>query len=136
MYRLKAYLKGSSKQLFLLLAAGLLAGFCNGLLGAGGGIVLVIFLSRMLPKSGEGARSVYSNALIVMSVLSCITLFRYFKSGDIGASLRLTDKVDVFIGAAVGGAVGGILLGKLRGKRLRFIFAIATLISGILMITR
>ena len=90
----------------------------------------------MIKNDKEGARSVYSNALIVMGVLSCVTLFRYFSSGSLRESLELSDKTGVFIGAALGGALGGILLGRLGGSRLKTIFAIATLISGILMITR
>jgi len=134
--RAREYFKGSLRTVAFLVVGGALAGFCNGLLGAGGGVILIILLSRVLPQSSQGSRAVYANALMVMSVLSCLTLFRYFSSDALGDSFTLTGSAGVLIGAAIGGAVGGILLGRLKGGRLGSIFAIATLISGILMITR
>ena len=66
--RAKAYWRGNAARVLLLMGAGLLAGFCNGLLGAGGGIVLALSLGAMLPKDSESVRSVYSNALLVIVI--------------------------------------------------------------------
>lgn len=134
--RAKVYWRGNAARLLFLMGAGLLAGFCNGLLGAGGGIVLALSLSAMLPKDSESVRSVYSNALLVMLPLSVLTLTRYIGGGALEAEAMGINSYSVLIGASLGGVVGGILLGKLRGRGIRRLFALLTLISGIIMITR
>ena len=132
----RVYWRGNAKRLFLLVGAGVLAGFCNGLLGAGGGLILVLFLSRLLPDDSEGARSVYSNALLIMLPLSALTVTRYISGGALAAEPLGGKTVSVLLGAMAGGVIGGILLGKLRGRGLRRLFALLTLVSGIIMITR
>lgn len=134
--RAKVYWRGNAARLLFLMGAGLLAGFCNGLLGAGGGIVLALSLGAMLPKDSESVRSVYSNALLVMLPLSALTLTRYIGGGALEAERMGINSYSVLIGASLGGVVGGILLGKLRGRGIRRLFALLTLISGIIMITR
>ena len=134
--RAKAYWRGNAARVLLLMGAGLLAGFCNGLLGAGGGIVLALSLGAMLPKDSESVRSVYSNALLVMLPLSALTLTRYIGGGALEAEAMGIKAYSVLLGAAIGGVIGGILLGKLQGRGIRRLFALLTLISGIIMITR
>ena len=134
--RAKAYWRGNAARLLFLAGSGLLAGFCNGLLGAGGGIVLALSLGAMLPKDSESVRSVYSNALLVMLPLSALTLTRYIGGGALEAEAMGIKAYSVLLGAAFGGVIGGILLGKLRGRGIRRLFALLTLISGIIMITR
>ena len=134
--RVRAYWKGNGARVACLVGAGVLAGFCNGLLGAGGGIVLVLSLGAMLPKDSESVRSVYSNALLVTLALSAMTLTRYIGGGALEAEAMGVRSYSVMIGAAAGGMVGGIVLGKLKGQGIRRLFALFTLISGIIMITR
>ena len=131
--RSAAYTKGNLKKIFLLSAGGLIAGFCNGLLGAGGGIVLVLFLSRLMQNDEESRRSIYANALCVMLPLSVLTLWQYTDRGS-AAEIEIT--AEFVLGAIAGGLIGGSLLGKLRGKAADRLFAVLTLISGILMISR
>ena len=45
------------------LVMGLLAGFVNGLLGAGGGILIVFALASRLGYGEENSRDLYANAL-------------------------------------------------------------------------
>ena len=121
-------------KIFLSLAlAGTLAGFCNGLLGAGGGLVLVIFLSKLAKNDAESSRSVFANALCVMLPLSLLTLLSY---GGPDRFSEMTLSPDFVLGAALGGILGGFVLGKIGGKSMSRIFAILTVISGILMVTR
>ena len=134
--RVRAYWKGNAARLLILLLAGSLAGFCNGLLGAGGGIVLVLILSVLLPDDSESVRSVYSNALLVMLPLSAITLTRYISGGFLTAEPMGGKTFSVLLGAMAGGIIGGILLGKLRGRGLKRLFALFTFVSGIIMLTR
>jgi uncharacterized membrane protein YfcA len=131
--RKNVYFPCAAKNLLTLALAGSLAGLCNGLLGAGGGVVLVLFLSKMIKKDEEAQRSVYANALCVMLPLSFLTLMRY--GGPIPFSeLRLAP--EFVLGAALGGLLGGIILGKLSKRLTGRLFAVLTVVSGILMLVR
>lgn len=134
--RKTSYFRGIGIPLLSLSLGGVLAGFFNGLLGAGGGIILVFALGKLIEKTDEGARSVYANALCVMLPLSLFTLFRYADSGVFSPSFTGDLAPTYMLGAIAGGILGGVLLGKTRGGKLRRLFAVLTLISGILMITR
>ncbi len=115
-----------------LALAGLIAGVVNGLLGAGGGIIVVFAVSRLLSDKLAGKNDVFSMALCVMlpvSLLSCaIYAFRGHMSME-GFGVFL-------IPAVVGGAVGGLLLGRLRAAFMRRLFATLVVVSGILLIVR
>lgn len=130
------YFRGIWKNLSLLVIGGLLAGFCNGLLGAGGGIILVLALRTVLPPDSERSRATYANALCVMLPLSLFTLFRYGQRGVFSSGLSADLAPVYLLGAVAGGLLGGILLGRTGGKALGRLFAVLTLISGILMIVR
>ena len=131
--RKSAYTAQGLKILAKLALGGMAAGFCNGLLGAGGGVVLVLFLSRIAKNDAEGRRSIFANALCVMIPISFFTLMRY--GGPVKFS-ALTLSPEFVIGAAAGGIAGGIALGLIKGDSARRIFAVFTVISGILMIAR
>ena len=132
--RYVAFLKRASYPTLVLLLGGFAAGFFNGLLGAGGGIILVLMLSFLLPDDDEGAKSVYPNAIIVMVALSFLTLGRYINAGALKEGVE--KPVIVFLGASVGGLLGGAILHKIGSKILKRIFAVLTVISGVLMISR
>ncbi len=131
--RKKIYFERGIPSALTLAAGGALAGFCNGLLGAGGGIILVLFLSQVIGKDEEGRRSVYANALCVMLPLSILTLSRY--GGPVSVT-ELSLSPAFVLGAAMGGILGGVLLGKSRRGFADKLFALLTLISGILMMMR
>lgn len=132
--RKKIYFQDGIKRLPLLAAAGSIAGFCNGLLGAGGGVVLVLFLSAMTQNDEDATRSVYANSLLVMLPLSLLTLFRYRSSSSL---IDLSPPPgDLIIGAMLGGILGGVMLGRARQKSSRRLFAVFTVTSGILMLLR
>ena len=131
--RKTVYFSGSLKNIALLASAGSLAGICNGLLGAGGGIVLVLFLRGMTGEDEESRRSVYANALCVMLPLSLLTISRY---GGPTRFSELSLSPSFVLGAVLGGLLGGFILGKLKGKLSGRLFAVLTVISGILMVVR
>ena len=64
------------KRLWIIVIGGVLAGFFNGLLGAGGGIAVVLALSFALGRDEETRRSIYANALCVMLPLSVLKIGR------------------------------------------------------------
>ena len=112
--------------------AGLAAGVINGLLSAGGGIVVVIAMSRLLGDTLENKNDIFANALCVMLPLSLFSCMIYALVGDL-----VTQGFGVFaLPAIIGGAVGGALLGKLRAAFVKKLFAALVIISGMLLIVR
>ena len=59
---MKTFLRKKHSFLYLVLV-GLLSGFTNGLLGNGGGIVIVLFLTPLVLESGGESRDVFSLSL-------------------------------------------------------------------------
>lgn len=115
-----------------LALVGLCAGVVNGLLGAGGGIIIVFALSRLLPDVGRDTGEAFSTALCVMLPISALSCFIYSARGHVSL-----DGFGIFIiPAVVGGAVGGLLLQRLRVSLLKKLFATLTVISGMILIVR
>lgn len=117
-------------EAFFWIGMGLLAGFANGLLGAGGGILAVFALSSRIEEGDR--RDLYANALAVMLPISALSCVRYAMAGNLHP--------DSFHGyalpAVAGGIVGGILLGRLKASFLRKLFGALVIYSGILLIVR
>ena len=123
---------GKSKVAFSLALAGLLAGFANGLLGAGGGIVAVFAFARFLRGEEYEGRDLYANALCVMLPISAVSCVRYALGGHL-----VTEGFGVLaLPAIAGGVIGGLLLGKLGDSLLKKLFGILVVLSGILLIIR
>ncbi len=120
---------------------GAAAGLCNGLLGAAGGILLVLFLPHMpLPASlmGRGPvttledrRDVLATSMAVMLPVSAVSLVTYFLGG-IRPSLGIS--AAILLPAALGGVLGARLLVRLPAAFLRRLFALLVLIAGLRMI--
>ena len=133
--------KGCFKSLptyFLpLLTVGLSAGFINGLLGAGGGIILVLLLPRISKKHalsdtyGMENRDWYATALSVMLPATVISGTIYFLRGGV---TDLQTAWWLMIPAAAGGFAGALLLGRIDGTLLKRLFAALVIFSGIRMI--
>ena len=133
--RTRAFLGNESgKSVAVVSIGGLLAGFFNGLLGAGGGIILVLAFSAALPDDEESRQSLYANALCVMLPLSLLTLATYAVRGDIPEGFLDASYWSILVGAAIGGILGAIILDKLPSKVLKKAFALLTVLSGVLMI--
>ena len=123
--------RGVGVSVYLCLT-GLLAGFVNGLLGAGGGIPVVFALSGLLREELRDRRELYANALCVMLPISAVSCVRYALAGN----LR-TEGFGVYaLPALLGGVVGGILLGRVKGAWLSRLFGLLVVVSGILLIVR
>ena len=122
------------KKVAIVAIGGLLAGLCNGLLGAGGGIVVVLALSAALPDDEDSRRSLYANALCVMLPLSLLTLATYALRGDIPDGFLGADYALLLLGAAIGGLLGALITDKLSSRALKKIFAALTVLAGVLMV--
>lgn len=112
------------------LVTGFFAGLINGLLGAGGGILLVRGADRILPREYRDGRDVFANALCVMLPLSAVSAIAYVLRG----SVHGLEFAPFILPALVGGVGGGLLLAVIDTRLLRLIFSALVVWSGITMI--
>lgn len=109
----------------VLLIAGFSAGIINGLLGAGGGIVLIFVLAALLD-----GRDVYANAIAVTLPITLLSTIRYAADGQ----LPISDFVPLLFPAAIGGIFGAWLLDRIDVSLTKKIFAALIIWSGINML--
>ncbi|MGN1473621.1 MAG: TSUP family transporter [Eubacteriales bacterium] len=120
----------SEKRRLLLAAAALVAGFCNGLLGSGAGILFIFSLRRFCPGMAE--QRIFSLSLSSVFAITCCTVLFYGMRGNADPAAF----APMAVPAALGGAAGALLLSRLNTRVLRLIFSLLLLISGILMLVR
>ncbi len=122
--------KTSTKnEIMLLLAGAVGAGFLNGLLGAGGGIVLYFALGALYGKGAKENLVLSSTAVMFFCVVS---LF-FYKGSEGMTAQRITQMA---LPAAAGGTAGALLLDKIPASAVKKLFAVVIIISGILMLLR
>ena len=109
---------------------GLAAGFLNGLLGAGGGIVIVVGLFALFGKKVANGRRFFTTALAVMLPLSLFSACRYANSAPLPHDLVW----GLLWPALLGGSVGAWLLDRIPTRVLGRIFATVVALSGVLML--
>lgn len=122
-------------KLTVLATGGFFAGILNGLLGAGGGILLVFLMSFILCAKNEGRftkKDVMAISLAVMLPVSLFSAVRYGMSGN----LDLSYAKKLIFPAVLGGLIGGSLLNKLKESFIIKIFAVLVIYSGASMILR
>lgn len=112
------------------LASGFFAGLINGLLGAGGGILLVRGAERILPDGYREGRDIFANALCVMLPLSAVSAIAYILRGSVGG----LEFAPFVLPALIGGVGGGLLLAVIDTRLLRLIFSALVVWSGLTMI--
>jgi len=111
-------------KIFLSVVCGALIGFINGFLGAGGGVLLVPFLSYILKEETKVA---HATAILIMLPISVISAIVYIVKGEFNFMVTLP----VFIGSAVGGIAGALLLKKLNSWIIVLIFSLVLIGSGV-----
>ena len=109
---------------------GFLAGLLNGLLGAGGGIILVRGADKILPREYQSSRDIFANALAVMLPISAVSAIAYVLRG----SVHGLEFSPFILPAVIGGAGGGLLLSVIDTRLLRLIFSALVVWSGFTMI--
>ena len=109
---------------------GFWAGILNGLLGAGGGIILVRSAGKILPRECCDGRDVFANALCVMLPSSAVSAIAYVIRGSVGG----IDFSPFILPAVIGGVGGGMLLSVIDTRLLRLIFSALVVWSGFSMI--
>ncbi len=115
------------KDFILEFFVGILAGIISGFFGAGGGMILVPFLTLILKKDEVEARATTILCIFFMVLTSSIF---YFKQNSIDWIVAIKSSV----GGIIGGVVGSKLLIKLDKKILQIIFIVFLVYSGVRMI--
>ena len=94
--------------------AGFIAGILNGLLGAGGGMVIV----PMLERSGLAPARAHATSIAVIVPLCILSAAFYLQSG----SLTVTDALPYIPAGLIGAYAGAKLLPHIPGRILRRVF--------------
>ncbi|MCI7345100.1 MAG: sulfite exporter TauE/SafE family protein [Eubacterium sp.] len=130
----KIALRSEAKKRSMLFAlAGILSGIVNGLLGTGGGILTVLFLSKIYAKdSSYSTKDIFAITLCSSVIMSMASLLFYLSSGCFSVS----DSALYMLAAVPGGVLGAILLEKLSSKTMKLIFALLVVCAGISMMIK
>ena len=123
-------MKKAQTAVLPLLGIGLATGFINGLLGAGGGILIILGLRHCTRNEKIDERRFFTTALGVMLPLSAFSVWQYNRAGHL-VPLSLGTLI---LPALIGGALGALLLPHLKTILLNRIFAGMVLISGVLLV--
>lgn len=106
---------------------GLITGLFNGLLGAGGGMLAIPFLSRTLEPRKAHATCV----AIILPICTASALWYIFQG-----NVALSDAAPYIIWGVIGALIGTFVLRKLNNNIIRKLFAVFMLWAGIRMIWR
>ena len=121
------------KRCLLFSLAGVLSGVVNGLLGTGGGILTVFFLSKIYAREKiYSTKDVFAITLCSSVIMSMASLLFYLSSGCFSVS----DSALYMLAAVPGGVLGAILLEKLSSKTMKLIFALLVVWAGISMMIK
>jgi len=114
------------KNLFSYAGIGLVCGLINGVLGAGGGMIVVPSLEHFLKLSPHKA---HATAISIILPVTIVSSFFYFRYGLFNRSTLI-----VVLAGMLGGFTGAKFLKKLSGKTIRIIFAISLIAAGVRML--
>ena len=110
-----------------LALAALAAGLLNGFFATGGGMLLVLALSRLLGRDRTKEAFLYSSVGVLVFCLISLALYA---GGGVIPDVGLAEYA---LPAALGGALGALLFGRIGTRLLRKIFAVLLLYSGLKM---
>jgi uncharacterized membrane protein YfcA len=117
---------------FALLLAGLVAfgvvtGVAAGILGVGGGILMVPFLTLVAGMPQHAAEATSLLVVLPTAVVASLVLQRR-GIGDLGVALRFG------VVGALGAAAGALLALALPGRSLRVVFAVFLMLVGLRLV--
>lgn len=122
------YGDGMKKKKYLYWAFGVLTGFVNGLLGAGGGMIAV----ALLKKCGLDTKKAHANAVAVILPITVFSASVYMIKGYVSIKDAF-----VFMPLGVAGSVlATYLLKKISPALLRGVFGAFMIWAGIRMLMR
>lgn len=121
-------------ELLLTAIGGLAAGFINGMLGTGGGIILVFLLGYLMRrdptlKNIYSTRDVFATVILAILPMSFVSALFYIKDG----SVNINDALVYILPGIAGGIAGAYLLDKINVKFLKKLFAAMVIYAGVKM---
>ena len=116
-------------QVLLLILLGVLVGFVNGFLGAGGGMLLVPCIIPVLKMDTKVAHATAILIILPICVVSGI-IYAIQGSFDFGVFLPC------LIGTVVGGVLGTFILSKLKNDIITAVFSLIMISAGVIMIIK
>lgn len=114
----------------ILALGALFAGFLNGLLGAGGGVVLYFTLCAVGGARGSKENLVLSSTAVAFY---CLVSLHFYRAS---AALDTEDILRVGVPAALGGIIGAYLLRHIPQSAMRKLFSVVVFLGGILMLLK
>ncbi len=123
---------GTAEKTLILALGGFFGGLANGLLGAGGGIIMTFVLEAVMSENEMARRDIFANVIAAALPISLFSTIIYGVRGD----LSLHKFENFVIPAICGGLVGAYLLSKISPIWLKRIFALLVIWSGIYMVIK
>ena len=114
------------KLVLFSILGGVFIGFINGFLGAGGGMLLVPFLTCVLKIE---PRRAHATAIFIILPICLTSSVFYLVRGIFDFSCFLPSA----IGTIIGGIIGSVLLCKLKNKVISGIFSFLLIGAGLYM---
>ena len=114
------------KNTRLCILGGLAIGFLNGLLGAGGGIVAVPILHKII----NNRKDAHINSIAVILPLCIISAVIYLMNGNTLGEIKI---IPLTIAGLFGAMLGTFIMDKISVKTLKNIFSIMLIIAGVRM---
>ena len=119
-----------SKNLLWIVPLAFLSGMTNGVLGAGGGIILIFMLAHLLKNREEGAKEAFVVSCVAVLSFSAISCLSYTSQ----QTATFEDAAPYLFPALIGGAFGALVLHKINTEWLKKIFAVLLIYGGIRMV--
>ena len=116
------------KKKWIASLGGLVAGTFNGLLGAGGGMIIV----PVLGKTGLKPQKAHATSVCVILPICIVSSILYLTSGRV----QISDAAPYLLWGAVGSVIGSILLTKINDVWLKRIFGILMIWAAFRMLIR
>jgi len=110
-----------------LVAFGVVTGVAAGILGVGGGILMVPFLTLVAGMPQHAAEATSLLVVLPTAIVASVVLQRR-GVGDLGVALRFG------VVGAVGAAAGALLALALPGSSLRVVFALFLMLVGLRLV--
>jgi uncharacterized membrane protein YfcA len=110
-----------------LVAFGVVTGIAAGILGVGGGILMVPFLTLVAGMPQHAAEATSLLVVLPTAIVASLVLQRR-GVGDLGVALRFG------VVGAVGAAAGALLALALPGSSLRVVFALFLMLVGLRLV--
>lgn len=117
------------RNLLAVTSIGIFSGFLNGLLGAGGGMIIVPMLTKFI---GIDRKTAHANAVFIIFVLCIVSSMLYLNS-HIFSYYEVLPYLPLGI---VGSILGSYLLPKIDKKVLRIMFGIFSIWAAFRLIVR